>query len=48
MAEMKIATFNVEWMTALFGAMHNDWDGTIPRTPGQIAGFAREISFSEL
>ena len=30
MSEIKLATFNVEWMTSIFGAKHNDWDGTIP------------------
>jgi hypothetical protein len=30
MAELKIATFNVEWMISIFGGLWNEWNGTIP------------------
>jgi endonuclease/exonuclease/phosphatase family metal-dependent hydrolase len=32
MAQLKIATFNIEWMISLFGGKWTNWDGTIPST----------------
>jgi endonuclease/exonuclease/phosphatase family metal-dependent hydrolase len=32
MQEIKIATFNAEWMIAIFGGLWKDWDGTIPNS----------------
>src|SRR5689334_6196799 len=36
MAELKIATFNVEWMIALFGGLWNDWQS--PDIPASFSG----------
>ncbi len=42
MASIKIATFNVEWMVALFNGDWNNWDGTIPASfPGKSLGGIR-------
>ena len=30
MQEIRVATFNAEWMVAIFGGKWKDWDGTIP------------------
>ncbi|QYO63099.1 endonuclease/exonuclease/phosphatase family protein [Leptolyngbya sp. 7M] len=39
MPELKIATWNIEWMLSLFGGTWNDWDGTMPQTfPGRSIG----------
>lgn len=39
MAQLKVATFNVEWMYSLFGATWKQWDGTIPNSfPGKQLG----------
>jgi len=32
MSELKIATFNIEWMVSIFNGRWTDWDGTIPDT----------------
>jgi len=32
MPEVKIATFNAEWMISIFGGVWKGWDGTIPTT----------------
>jgi endonuclease/exonuclease/phosphatase family metal-dependent hydrolase len=42
MAQLKIATFNIEWMISLFGGAWSQWDGTIPSTfPGKSLGGIR-------
>lgn len=42
MAQLKIATFNIEWMISLFGGVWTQWDGTIPATfPGKSLGGIR-------
>ena len=40
MSELKIATFNTEWMISIFGGLWNDWQSpTIPDTfPGKNFG----------
>lgn len=39
MPQLKIATFNIEWMISLFGGTWTNWDGTIPATfPGKSLG----------
>jgi len=39
MSQLKIATFNVEWMISIFGGVWKTWDGTIPTTfPGKNLG----------
>lgn len=39
MPEIKIATWNIEWMISIFGGTWNQWDGTIPQTfPGGSFG----------
>lgn len=36
---LKIATFNIEWMYSLFGAVWKNWDGSIPDSfPGKWLG----------
>jgi endonuclease/exonuclease/phosphatase family metal-dependent hydrolase len=36
MPQLKIATFNVEWMVSVFGGQWKDWNGKIPASfPGQ-------------
>jgi endonuclease/exonuclease/phosphatase family metal-dependent hydrolase len=42
MPELKIATFNIEWMISLFGGTWTDWDGEIPDSfPGKSMGGIR-------
>jgi endonuclease/exonuclease/phosphatase family metal-dependent hydrolase len=42
MPELKIATFNLEWMVSVFGGRWKDWDGTIPASfPGRKLGDLR-------
>ena len=39
MPELKLATWNIEWMISIFGGTWNQWDGTIPQTyPGGSFG----------
>jgi endonuclease/exonuclease/phosphatase family metal-dependent hydrolase len=39
MGNLKVATFNVEWMTIIFGAEWKNWNGAIPTTfPGKKLG----------
>lgn len=39
MAEFKVASFNVEWMTSIFNAQWTNWNGTIPDSfPGKNLG----------
>jgi endonuclease/exonuclease/phosphatase family metal-dependent hydrolase len=39
MEQLKIATFNLEWMISVFGGKWKEWDGTIPdRFPGKKLG----------
>lgn len=39
MPQIKIATFNIEWMISIFGGTWNGWDGTIPASfPGKSLG----------
>lgn len=39
MSQIKIATFNVEWMISVFGGLWKQWDGTIPQSfPGKSLG----------
>ena len=40
--DLKLATWNVEWMVSLFGAAWTGWDGTMPdRFPGASLGTIR-------
>jgi endonuclease/exonuclease/phosphatase family metal-dependent hydrolase len=42
MPQLKIATFNIEWMISIFGGAWTTWDGTIPATfPGKSLGGIR-------
>ncbi len=42
--DLRITTFNIEWMVSLFGGRWADWDGTIPDSfPGrQLGGISLE------
>lgn len=42
MPQLKIATWNIEWMISIFGGKWTQWDGTIPQTyPGGSFGGIR-------
>jgi endonuclease/exonuclease/phosphatase family metal-dependent hydrolase len=41
-AQLKVATFNIEWMAGLFNGRWTDWDGTMPATfAGRTLGSIR-------